>query len=256
MLPASSQESAPESIALLPERNRELDQLDRLLAVQRDGLAVGLDLLAAPGPQIGVPKGWSVAKRMRQGLPVRPVLGFEQFTDGPVVFPGLRKLVGAGTHILEPRCAVDRHGAEDRIGHRNPFLAVIGDRMRGFVIAALRVADLLGDVADIDGAVGVELRPVVDRHQDVGAGFRLDRRTDPRLHAVAVDGFDLERDAERLLGLVGDLAAQQLVGNRHEVDEFEPMQGRSLRISRRPPGGQDRREPATPSGHRTRAGEP
>ena len=113
--------------------------------------------------------------------------------------------------------------------------------MRGFVIAALRLADLLGDVADVDDAVGVELRPIADRHQDVGAGFRLDRRSDARLDAVTVDGFDLELDAERLLGFVGDLAAQQLVGNRHEVDEFEPMQGRPLRVSRRPAGGQNAR---------------
>src|SRR6516162_3411598 len=35
-------------VAILPEINRVLDRFDRLLAVQDDGLAVGLDLLAAP----------------------------------------------------------------------------------------------------------------------------------------------------------------------------------------------------------------
>ena len=55
---------------------------------------------------------------------------------------------------------------------------------------------------------------------------------------------------------VGDLAAQQLVGNRHEVDEFEPMQGRPLRVSRRPAGGENSGETAGPRGHRTRAGKP
>jgi hypothetical protein len=33
---------------LLPQRDGELDRLDRLLAVERHRLAVGLDLLAAP----------------------------------------------------------------------------------------------------------------------------------------------------------------------------------------------------------------
>ena len=35
---------------VLPQSDRELDRLDRRLAVEHDGLAVGLDLLAAPGP--------------------------------------------------------------------------------------------------------------------------------------------------------------------------------------------------------------
>ncbi len=126
--------------------------------------------------------------------------------------------------------------------------------MGSFVIAALRLADLLGDIADIGDALGIELRPIVDRHQNVGAGLRLDRRGDARLDAVAVDGLDLELDAERLLAFLGNLAAQQLIGNRHEIDEFEPMQGRALRKRRRPPRSQNAGQPAARGAQRAGAG--
>ncbi len=50
------------------------------------------------------------------------------------------------------------------------LLADFGDDLGYLVIAALRLADLLGDVADVGDAVGVKLRPVVEAHDDVGAG--------------------------------------------------------------------------------------
>jgi hypothetical protein len=52
---------------------------------------------------------------------------------------------------------------------RDPFVAVIGDGTRGIVVAVLRPADILGDIAHVDEAIGIKLRPVVDRHHDVGA---------------------------------------------------------------------------------------
>jgi len=72
----------------------------------------------------------------------------------------------------------------------------------------LCLADLLGDVTDIDKTFGIELCPVAGRHHDVGPGLGLDRRGDPRLHAVAIDGLDRERYAERLLALFLQLALE------------------------------------------------
>jgi hypothetical protein len=45
----------------------------------------------------------------------------------------------------------------------------------------LRLADLLDDVVDIGDALGVELRPVVQTANDVGADAGLDRRGGARL---------------------------------------------------------------------------
>src|SRR3954469_759827 len=54
--------------SVLPHVNRELDRFDRRLAVEYNSLAVGFDLLAAPRPQIGIPKGRPVAESMGQCL--------------------------------------------------------------------------------------------------------------------------------------------------------------------------------------------
>ena len=53
---------------------------------------------------------------------------------------------------------------------------------------------------------------------------------------------------------LGDLAAQQLIGDRHEIDKFEPVQGRALRISGRSPGGEDAGDAAGAGGDRARTG--
>ncbi len=56
------------------------------------------------------------------------------------------------------------------------------------------------------------------------------------------------------LALLGDLAAQELIGDRHEIDEFKPMQGRPLRVGRRPPGSEDAGQAAARGGQRAEAG--
>jgi hypothetical protein len=59
---------------VMPEADRELNRLDRLLAVERYGVAVGLDLLATPRPQVWVPPEWCIAERVAGGLAKRPAL--------------------------------------------------------------------------------------------------------------------------------------------------------------------------------------
>src|SRR5579883_731347 len=190
---------------VVPERHRAPDRFERLLGVQHDGLAVGLDLLAAPRPQPGIPEARRVAERVAERLADRPALGLQ-------LLAGVLQLVpGVGEDVVE---------------------------------AALLLADLLGQLADVGEAGGVKLRPVVERHDDVRAGPRLDRRGDACLDVVAVDGFEIELDAERLLALLGDLALEQLVGSRHEIGPAHPMNRRTLGEGRRAAARQDRRDAA------------
>ena len=77
---------------LLPQRHSEFDRFHRLLAVQRDGLAIRLDLLAAPRPQIRVPPARRVAEGMPGCLTVRMPGFFQLLTGGAVLVPGRRKL--------------------------------------------------------------------------------------------------------------------------------------------------------------------
>src|SRR6185312_11982273 len=127
-----------------PERYSEFHRLDGFATVENDGLAVCLDFFATPGPQIGVPKGRPIAERVRERLAQRPMLCFELRADRVVLLPGFGKRVGLDAFFREPRRAVGEQHAEDREGHREPLLAVIGDVMRGLEITALSLADLLG----------------------------------------------------------------------------------------------------------------
>jgi hypothetical protein len=118
----------------------------------------------------------------------------------------------------------------------------------------LRFADLLCDIADVDDTVGVELRPVADRHQDVWTRTRLNRRSDARLDAVTIDGLDLELYAEGLLTLGAEFSFQKLIGDRHEIDKFQPMDRRALGKGRCPPGGEDSSDSPSAGGDRATTG--
>src|SRR5262249_50624143 len=125
----------------------------------------------------------------RHRLAHRMALGLQLLAGLPPRFPGFRVFLGAIADFVPPGGAVRDLQADDRVGDAEPFLAVEGDRLRRFVEAALRLADLLADIADVDDTVGVKLRPVVDRADDVGtgagryggAGPRLDRQPVRRL---------------------------------------------------------------------------
>src|SRR5207249_9249885 len=79
-------------VCVLPETDRELHRLDRLLAVECYGLAVRLELLAAPRPEKGIPEDNRVAKGVAERLPHRAGLGLELLPGGAVFLPRLRKL--------------------------------------------------------------------------------------------------------------------------------------------------------------------
>jgi hypothetical protein len=81
----------------------------------------------------------------------------------------------------------------------------------------LCVADLLGDVADIDNTAGVKLRPVIDHENDVRPRPRLYCRGDPRLNVVGVDRLEGKLDAERFVAFGHYLVPEQLIGCGHEI---------------------------------------
>src|SRR5258707_10973155 len=63
------------------------------------------------------------------------------------------------------------------------------------VVAALRGADCLAHRRHVGATVRIELRLVVEDHDDVGPALSLDRRRRPRLEVVEADG---DRKSTRL----------------------------------------------------------
>src|SRR5260370_39439738 len=106
LLLESSHASPALVMGILPKADRELDRLDRLLAIQRHRLAVGLDLLAAPRPQIGIPEAGGVTESVAERLAKGTALGFELLTGRAVLFPRLRELFAAIADFLARRPAL------------------------------------------------------------------------------------------------------------------------------------------------------
>src|SRR5262249_29103308 len=148
-------------------------------AVEDDGLAVGFDLLAAPRPEVRVPKRGGVTKGVAERLTQGTTLGLELLAGGAVFIPGLREFPVAVADLLEPGFAVGQQAASGRPRHPDPPVADCRGLATDLVIAALRPADLVDYVADIDDTVGIELRPGADQHDDVGTGSGLDCGRDP-----------------------------------------------------------------------------
>src|SRR6185436_13882845 len=97
-------------VSVLPEGGHELDRLQRLLAVERDRLAVGLELLAAERPEIRIGEGGRVIIGMTERLPDRPVFCLEQLAGCPITLPGVGKLGDAD--LVEPGFAVADENTE------------------------------------------------------------------------------------------------------------------------------------------------
>src|SRR5947207_3072496 len=105
---------------------------------------------------------------MAQRLAERPALGFELLAGLAILFPGIRE--GRQADLLEPGFAVHDERADDGPWGRNPLLAVDRIRLAEIVIAALALADTVGDIRHVDQAFRVDLRMIVEQHEDVGTG--------------------------------------------------------------------------------------
>src|SRR5207248_58077 len=130
--------------AFLPERDRPFDRFDRFLAVQHDGLAVGLDLLAAPRPQIGVPPPLRVAKGVAGRLAERMALRLQLLAGVAAGVPGLRE--GLQADLRKPGFAIGNQSAANRPGDPNPLVADSGEGSLHRIIPALLLTDVLGDI--------------------------------------------------------------------------------------------------------------
>src|ERR1700757_5026466 len=210
-------------VRILPKADCKLDRLDGFLAVQRHRLAVCLDLLAAPRPEIGIPEAWSIAEGVAKCLTKWSALALELFAGLAVLVPGLWEFAIAISNFREPGFAISQQPAPRCPGHADPLLADSRDRLRDLVIASLNRTDLRSYVADVRNTFGVELRPVPDHIKDVRARARLDRRSDARLDVVRVDHFEVQLEPERFFALRDDLALEQLIGGRYEIGPTQPV---------------------------------
>jgi hypothetical protein len=86
--------------AVLPEALHELDRLDRLLGIDDDGLAVGIDFLATPRPHVGIGEGRCIAERVAERLADRVSFGLELLCGVTVLRPGLGE--GGDADLVEP----------------------------------------------------------------------------------------------------------------------------------------------------------
>src|SRR5215510_417847 len=181
---------------VLPEGLQELDGLDRALRVERDLLAARVDLGAAEIPEERIGERRRIAEAVAERLTHRLALDLELLAGLPVLVPGLRELLEAD--VVEPRPPIGDRVTAAAVRHRQPLAVHAGAGAEHVVEAALRLADRLGDVRDVDERVGVEMRPVPQELDDVGAGPRLDRGSDAWLQVVGVDELEGDLGSERL----------------------------------------------------------
>src|SRR5213594_1695965 len=139
---------------VLPERLQELHGLERALGVDRDLLSGCVDLGAAEVPQERVGEGRRIAEAVTERLTDGLALGLELLADLAVLVPGFREFLDAD--LVEPRAPIRDSVSAGAVGHREPLAADLGGRAEDVVVAALRLADRLGYVGDVDERVGVE----------------------------------------------------------------------------------------------------
>ena len=222
---------------VLPERRHELHGVHRALAVERRLAAlVGLHAPVVPQERIG-PCG-RVTEGVPERLPVRVTVLLELRGDLAQILVRLRERRDAD--LVEPRLPVGDQAGHDRVREREEFTADLRVLLGLPVEAALLLGLPLRDVGHVDEAVFIEVRPVVEHVNDVGAALRLDRRRDARLQIVGVDELEHYLRAERLPRLAG-LLLQLDVAGRDEIDPAQDVQPRALRERRRAAGRRHRR---------------
>ncbi len=208
--------SEPALVArVLPERLQELHGLERALGVDRDLLPARVDLGATEVPEERIREDGRITEAVAERLADRLALGLELLADLAILVPGLREFLDAD--LVEPRPPVRDGVSAATVRHGQPLSPDLGACVEDVVVAALGLSDRLRHVGDVHEGVRVELRPVPEHLDDVGAGTRLNRRGDPGLQVVGVDELEGDFGAERLRGFRG-LALELDVGLGNEVD--------------------------------------
>src|SRR5215471_7244387 len=142
---------------VLPERDGELEGLDRLLAVDGD-LALVVDLGPSETPRDGIRPAVRIAQAVAERLTDRTPLLLELGPELAELVERVRKLAGA--QLLEPVLAIVPRGRHRAERHRLPAPADDARLRDEVIVAAVALADLLGDVVHVGEPARVEVRPV------------------------------------------------------------------------------------------------
>src|SRR5262249_52276019 len=105
---------------------------------------------------------------MAERLSDRPALCLERLAGLAIARPGVGE--GRETDLVEPGLAVADQDAERAPGHAKPAFRAFGQCRENVVEAALLAGDLLGQVAHVRDAFGIEMRPVVQGVDNARAG--------------------------------------------------------------------------------------
>src|SRR5262249_59171281 len=140
-----------------------------------------------------------IAQTVAYGLAERDVLLLQRVADLTQLVPGVWELVR--TAFLDPVLPVVPDAVAVAEGDALPPAVDDVDLAVDVVAGAVSLGDLLHDIVDVGEAVRIEMWPVVDHHDDVGPGFRLDGRRDPGIEIVHVDQVDGDLDTGQLAEL-------------------------------------------------------
>ena len=182
---------------VLEELAAEIDCARGLVRIDDHGLAVGCHLGAAIGPQQRVEPAVVVAEAVAEFEAEGMILGFQLLADLVELVPGLRKLLDAD--FGEPVGAPVHQLTDIAEGDCLPFAVHDNGLPAGVVPAALRLADLVGDVVNVEIFVAELDHVEQDVHRDVGARPGLGNRADPCRQAADAGHLVVDLDAGLLL---------------------------------------------------------
>ena len=200
-----------------------LERFQRLRAVDHD-LVVGVDELAAERPDEpvapqAVPRGVAERHATRRALPCDSLRHLEEVVG--------RRREGVEAGRLQHAFPVDHHRAGGAERDADPLLAIRPEvgLARGIPSAVL-LAEVFGEVGDVEQLVRIEVGVVVGRQDDVRTGAGVGRHRRLRAHVLPALVVDANFDA-RLLGELLDVGH---VGVDVALDEPAPAQNAQLGV--------------------------
>src|SRR4051812_50063333 len=116
---------------------------------------------------------------MAKRLSDRTTFCLEQLAGSAITLPSVGKFGHAD--LVEPGLAVANENAQRRPRHGKPALLAFRDRRKDVVEPALLPGDLLGHIAYVNHALGINARTVMNRMNQNGDSAGRDRRRDARL---------------------------------------------------------------------------
>src|SRR6266446_6353645 len=200
-----------------------LERLQRLRAID-DDVVLLVDQLSAERPDEPMRPGVAVAGGVAEREADRMVLRLERLAE-------LQEPRGVARETVEPHFlhladAVDEGVARGAEGHADPAPAAGLEVLPANVVpAAVLLAQILGEIGHVEQLLGVEVRVVEGREDDVGAGADVRRHRRLGTHVLPALAVDTHFDAGAFAELGGVLHPHVLVA----LDEALPAQHAQLR---------------------------